>query len=832
MKLNRNNLLANTWILTILLYLFRSIAEPLKYPFVFSFGLLCLGFIVLFILNFRTKVIFKFSLATKEFLILGLFLLLGIGLSSTIESLSVKGLVNFFGILVFYFIYIVYRPHIKLKRLCIGWIYFALLIGIIGLLKWLNQLLELEFGWFSIFNDRGTSLVSDYNIYSFYFTLTLIIFFYAISKEIIRSKPGINLIILNIYILNTALTGSRRGIILLVFFFITSIVFLIRGRKEKNNTLIKNLAYLDLFIIIGIVVIFSLVPFRSRIIHNPNTKSKITKTIFRYSTIVKPGITYKLLFDRIWPKVESYEYDRTEWDKFATYNNLTKGEISNPYKDHRQEFWFDYERTKTSENLLYNGGFNFGSKFWGIGAPDSITHKVIPTEYGNAIRVTRFDGKGFWPLKYNGREIQYYKGVKYTFRFKYRVIKGSGVPFSIGWWVNEGDGYKNNLPYSIRNLSNGWYEFTASYVFKKDQRKLQTFMNSQKANTIIDFTDIELTCDDTMVRPKYLDQILHLEGTNLYYNSNFTHGFEFWGSYTPDTISHELINSVYGKAIRVERRMGSGYWPLTYQGREIFHHKDLTYYFRFKFRVIQGKGIPFNIGWWLSNEEINPYNLHKDIFPLQDGWFECIVSYQFENNYYGHIYAFMNSQQANTVIDYTDIELICNDSLNRQMYADENTDYILTQERLRLEEELADTREIILATRIARWKFALKLWKHEYNWRERLVGGGFDYLRKFGKEFYPDEDRTDYPHNSIISAFLYSGIIGGVFYIYFLVLSFIYYWKYRKQHMLFFVLYLITFVFIFISSNSHFNVPIFAMLSLVPFITRHIVKEKEQKKPA
>ena len=41
-----------------------------------------------------------------------------------------------------------------------------------------------------------------------------------------------------------------------------------------------------------------------------------------------------------------------------------------------------------------------------------------------------------------------------------------------------------------------------------------------------------------------------------------------------------------------------------------------------------------------------------------------------------------------------------------------------------------------------------------------------------------------------------------------------------------------TFVFIFISSDSHFNVPIFALLSCVPFITRYIHKEKEQMNSA
>ena len=73
-------------------------------------------------------------------------------------------------------------------------------------------------------------------------------------------------------------------------------------------------------------------------------------------------------------------------------------------------------------------------------------------KYGNAIRVSRSDGSGNWPLEYDGRQIVYYKGVTYTFRFKYRVINGNGVPFKIGWWVDEGEGPNNDLDYRIKDL--------------------------------------------------------------------------------------------------------------------------------------------------------------------------------------------------------------------------------------------------------------------------------------------------------------------------------------------------------------------------------------------
>ena len=374
-------------------------------------------------------------------------------------------------------------------------------------------------------------------------------------------------------------------------------------------------------------------------------------------------------------------------------------------------------------------------------------------------------------------------------------------------------------------------EYSASYRFKENHHNLAVFMNSQLANTVVDFTDIELTCDDTLNRPMFRDQAFQIEGVNLFYNSNFENGFEFWSALRQNSVQHELIKTKYGSAIRVSRNEKVDYWTLIYKGRDIFYYKDLTYYFRFKYRVIKGTGVPFRIGWGLSEENQDPKNLQKEVFPLPEGWNECIASYVFEKDYFGDIKTFITSQNPNTIVDYTDIELICQAPENLPMYADEKTDLIRVILEDSIENQLNADNSVLMFDRINRWKYALELWRTEYRWIDKFFGGGFDYLAKYGKRFYPDEDRTDYPHNPIISSFLYSGIIGGVFYIYFLILSFWYYWKYRRHHMLFFILYLITFIFIFISSNSHFNVPIFAMLSLVPFITRQLVKEKESENP-
>ena len=828
MKLDSKRIIPQIWTITLLFYLLRTIAEPLKYLLIISFGVLIFSFLLYIIKDYKKNSLVRFLLVTKEFQILGLFLTLGIIVSPQIEILSLKGLINFLGITTFFLIYFEYKNQINLTRFFKGWIFLTLAIGALGILKWLNLILELNLKYFSVFYRYGSSLVSDYNFYACYFNISFTIYLYAIYKNIAQNKLIANQSILLLFFANILLTGSRRGIIIFTILLLYAIFYLLKKRKERHTPFYTNLCVFNTFIFSLLLIFVSLFPFRSKIIQDPSSKTKITASVYRYSTLIVPKITYGLLVDKLWPKSAAYEIRQPDWGKYATFNNDDDDTVNNHYKKQINDYWLGLESKKNRQNFIYNGDFVYGLQFWKHFASDSIEHKIIDTKYGRAIRVSRFEGTGYWPLSYKGRELIYYKGVRYTFKFKYRVVKGNGIPFKIGWWINEGEGFRNNLPYKIRELDNEWVEFTGSYEFRNDQARLQTFMNSQHANSVVDFADIELTCNDTVNRPKYTDQLMMLEGRNLFYNSNFEYGLKFWGSFTPDSVIHELIDTKYGKALRVTRNEGVGYWPLIYQGRDIYYHKDLPYYFRFKFRVVKGVKTPFNIGWWVEGEGRKQYDLSKEIFPIDGEWYLCIAKTSFDKDYYGKITNFMNSQKANTIIDFADIELISTDSSNRFMFADEMIDEIRIQEAARMNVLLESEERKLFSQRISRWKYALELWKTEYQWTDRIFGGGFDYLDKFGRKFYPDEERIDYPHNPIISAFLYSGIVGGSFYIYFLILSFYYYWKYKKHHMLFFILFIITFVFVFISSDSHFNVPIFAMLSVVPFVTRYFVNEKEK----
>ena len=158
-------------------------------------------------------------------------------------------------------------------------------------------------------------------------------------------------------------------------------------------------------------------------------------------------------------------------------------------------------------------------------------------------------------------------------------------------------------------------------------------------------------------------------------------------------------------------------------------------------------------------------------------------------------------------------------TVNRYVPAD-------TIKQLKTEEyiKILETNKLA-GTRFARWYYGYYLFFNEYSLSQKIFGGGFNYMEKFGKRF--GVAKFDYPHNPFIDSFLYSGIIGGVAYLYFMFLVFYNYLKYLKYHRFFFVCFIVVFYFSFVSANTHFSVPIYSFLSLIPFLTKYI-REKEK----
>jgi len=309
---------------------------------------------------------------------------------------------------------------------------------------------------------------------------------------------------------------------------------------------------------------------------------------------------------------------------------------------------------------------------------------------------------------------------------------------------------------------------------------------------------------------------------SLINNGDFKDSLNNWKC-AADSTKIKLIQNPYeGNSVLIERTNGTwGVWPLKYIGRRVNLYEGVTYRFEFMFKVQIGPKAPFNIGWWIMDVDSSfeqTLALKKHIIDTTNNWKFCKCEYTFKKSHINDKNGFfLNSQWPNTIIEIKDVKLFSNDSLKRPLFYDQIKNEPIT--------------DSLFNSRTARWDFAFKIWKDDYNVLQKLFGDGFNYLSKYSIKFHADEKRADYPHNPIISSILYSGIIGGLVYLSFLIIAIFKYYQYRHDLFLYPYFYCIVFFFMMFSSNSHFSVPLFTFLSIIPFFLNLDKKKNENSFP-
>lgn len=363
-------------------------------------------------------------------------------------------------------------------------------------------------------------------------------------------------------------------------------------------------------------------------------------------------------------------------------------------------------------------------------------------------------------------------------------------------------------------LSSGYYSPEMSFDQKYRYYKIYSF-----AENDVSFNEFDIK----QQRMFYLSQTL-TDTTNLFYNGDLQNGSAAWGTLkTPhDCIHFGIAEDENGDSvIHIVRGCSSGYWQVHYKGRPIVYHKDVTYKITFAYRVLDGSANPFCVGWWVNEGHGWCHNLPRTIEPIDSVWNRCTVSYKFHEDQMNP-YCFLNSLQAGSTIEVKDIRMTCDDTTGLPRYVDQLPDSVIHKYYSQ------DTINYFTASRTDRWRYALELWQTRYDTKQKIFGQGFKYLEWYGERFWKNPDRHDFPHNPIISSFLYSGIIGGVVYIIFLIASLWLYWKRRKELGIFFIMYLCCMFFSMFSGSSHFSFPLFAFLSFLPFVEyKNVIEKKE-----
>ena len=146
-------------------------------------------------------------------------------------------------------------------------------------------------------------------------------------------------------------------------------------------------------------------------------------------------------------------------------------------------------------------------------------------------------------------------------------------------------------------------------------------------------------------------------------------------------------------------------------------------------------------------------------------------------------------------------------------------------------EELLATGDILINSslavpRIDRWKYAWSIYTTRYSFWERLFGDGFTYMSMFANRFLKGKSEIDWPHNSLLSTLLYSGLAGAMFYIYFLLVTVFLYWKFIKQFWPLAMCFLIAFFFAVFSGNNSLDPPIMGIFMMFPYLINHIYKKE------
>ncbi|CAH0346449.1 hypothetical protein [Bacillus sp. CECT 9360] len=126
-----------------------------------------------------------------------------------------------------------------------------------------------------------------------------------------------------------------------------------------------------------------------------------------------------------------------------------------------------------------------------------------------------------------------------------------------------------------------------------------------------------------------------------------------------------------------------------------------------------------------------------------------------------------------------------------------------------------------------RWGYSFEL-LNQFPVYQALMGSGFEYLTSYAEKF-PSNAVEDYPHNPVLSAMLYSGVLGMSLVVMLIIFSLYQLYKYRDfLGYDFVVVYVITFTFIFVSGNSIFTYKVFMLLTSFTILSRTIFGKKKE----
>jgi hypothetical protein len=844
-------------VVTILLYLFRTTIPFLKFPFLILFFCIVIYSFIYYRRQFFS--IFKeFFLNFQLAIILAVFLIFAFLFSNKLYLTIFKDISNTVILLFLFFLltfYIKSKEELKLfiNELVRIIVVFALLISI--------RLLFNFIGEDSISSNNSVigavSFDNNFALLSVFFGMISIIYSLA-ATVILYKKVFLNLIL--IFFSTTVLfSGSRRGLFTLIaIIVIVSLIQLFKHFKKNytwsligNNTSLFRISILILALFLfGYAFMVPVTMKRHTLnalgIDVRSYKKVISSRLYKYSTIFTDQ-EYNHFQYILWPEKPDPRYPDTGW---GSRPSTLLSRLSGENVDIVPKGSVGYKMDKTCDASAWN---NNAYSYTNI----SCLYKDGPLERNEFYHASVYcfvskDFDGSWAHistegEVSGKTIQEYdmsrKGVWQKISITFRNA-GNISPVYLYWAKNGVSNFSNlrgsiifSYPEYTKIRANsldpetGWGTRISHSVFPLTGKnieivpegsigyKMDSTCNASTWNSnAYSFTNISsiFNADSTSLRGSYRALVY------CYVSDDFDGNWariSAEGAATGKTaMEYDLGRKGTWQKLQIDFKADSEtppvylYWAKnkindfsSLKGYIIFAHPEYS-----TPSTITGFNSNFSKSIKSSDDRNDRFRANMTLEGPESG-----AEINLCNSGFIFFFPVLNNMLAGDIDTDPVRRLVAK-------FISEDTTYYAPKKLLTI-----DTISNKMAgPRLMRWEFAWQIFKGEFNIKQKLFGGGFNFLNWYGYKFVKDKTASDYPHNPFLSILLYSGLIGLLIYLILFCKVIYYNVLYFKEYPIISIFFAITFFFSFFSAGSPFDPPVMGFFILLPFFIHNILYPK------
>lgn len=841
-------------ILMILLYLYRTTIPFFKFPFIL---LLC-GLMLSSLLRYRGQILAtlkNFSLIFNLSILLLVVMSIAFISSNKLYLTIFKDIVNASTLLLLFIFMTLYIKNsidlnVFLKRFIGYIIFFAVIISIRLLFSYLNILSGIGDSSQSGFSLASISLDNNFA------TLPVFFGFIGVFYILPDNRSSFRKIALNFFLILFSITiigsGSRRGLITLAG--IVSILMLVQlfpFRKFKSISFSKlalvSKWYINSIIIISVIliVVIFIVPVKMKRaglntlgIPVSSYKQVVSNQLYKYGTFFTNQSSDDFL-KIIWPEIPNPKYPDSGWATRVGTNIILSGKNSEIVPEHSIGFKMDKNCNASFwDNNAYSFN-NISNLFQGRGKPGkgefffaSVYCFVSEDFDGTWARITA-EGTS------NGNVYQEYdmkrKGEWQKLRISFKN-EGELLPVYLYWakfGCTDFSSLKGYVIYAYpeyktvsvdpKDPDTGWGSKSGTTVFPLTGKNAE-IVPENSIGFRMDKTCSAATWDNNAYSFSDISSLFENKSENedkaQYTASVFCFvSDDFDGTWVRISAEGEAS----GKIINEYDLQKKGTWQKLQIEFTALSDQPPVYLYWSKYNTTNFSSLNGYVIF--AYPQYVKLSMKSKISNIDDE--------RIERNPVSYIKAYEHNKltKASAVFSGPFLELAkFSDNLNQDLVRkfaakliSEDTTYYPYKNKL----EVDTISNNFIAERLMRWEFAIQIIKKEYNLKQKLFGGGFNFLNWFGYRFLNDKTKSDYPHNPFLTIMLYSGVIGLIIYLVFFFSLFKNYIKHLREYYILAIFFIITFFFSFFSAGSPFDPPVMGFFSILPFFINYICSKSE-----